>query len=153
MNVSDLVSPRPRRRSIGLAGAALVLAAVLAGCGSGGNKSAEPTTTVAPEQVLAPDREVTAGLHRLARIAGDVAGAAPGSDRANKAAAKLEPTWSKIEGTVKKKEPNMYARIEEDLALLGNPADASGKKATPARTKQGSRDLAGVVGSYLAKHP
>lgn len=110
----------------------------------GGDKKKATSTTAAPESTLAPDAAVTAGLHALAKVATSVAKFSDPTV-AKAAAMPLETIWSKIEGTVKKNEPDIYATIEEDLTLLN-----SGE---PRKTAQGSAELGDQVKSYLAKHP
>ena len=51
----------------------------------------------------------------------------------------------KVEGTVKKNEPDMYATIEEDLSLL--------ESGDETKTKTGATELSKTVDEYLAKHP
>jgi hypothetical protein len=117
--------------------AAIGVTGGLAACG-GDNDKTTPAAP-APESVIAPDVQVTAGLKRLVVIAERVAG----SDRA--AVKQLEPVWMRIEGTVKRNEPDMYLSVEDSLALL-NKSDA-------VKTKDGARLMARTVLTYLAKHP
>src|SRR4051812_13403412 len=96
-------------------GAVMVAAGVALG-GGGGSESdssgssatatatGDATTaqaTAAPEDTIAPDAEVSAGLVKLKGVAAQAAGAADG-DQAKEASAGLEAVWRPIEGTVKK---------------------------------------------------
>jgi hypothetical protein len=113
-------------------------------CGDRERKAVATTTTAAPEDVLAPDAEVATGLGQLVKVAEDVSRQQdPAASR--KASDGLEPVWMKVEGTVKKNEPDLYVTIEEDLSLLG-----SGEA---AKTKSGAAEMAKTVDAYLAKHP
>jgi hypothetical protein len=108
---------------------------------SGGQAS---TGAAAPESRIAPDAVVTAGLKRLQGVAARVA-SAPGGSAAKVAVAGLEPIWMRIEGTVKRNEPNLYVDVEDSLALL------SSGEAQKARS--GLRAMERTVRAYLAKHP
>ncbi len=112
--------------------------------GASATATSTGTATQAPESVIAPDAEVADGLKRMVTVA---AGVSRASDRAaaKQRARGLEPIWKKVEGTVKRNEPDLYATIEEDLSLLESGA--------PARTASGSREMRRTVGAYLAKHP
>src|SRR5436190_22690396 len=91
----------------------------LMACGDDDKGSAAKTTmaTPAPESQFAPDAEVALGLMALVKVAEAI------SQESDEAASKqasegLEPVWMKVEGTVKKNDPDSYATIEEDLSLL-----------------------------------
>ena len=126
-----------------LAGLALT---ALVGCSSG--KGSATTTTLAPEERISSDADAAAGLRRLVAAANDVAVAGTDKAMAKPAIEKLEPIWQAIEGTVKQKEPDQYAQIEEDLALLDKGADGDASS-----TRKGADDLVRTVDAYLAKHP
>ena len=111
-----------------LAGLALT---ALVGCSSG--KGSATTTTLAPEERISSDADAAAGTDKA---------------MAKPAIEKLEPIWQAIEGTVKQKEPDQYAQIEEDLALLDKGADGDASS-----TRKGADDLVRTVDAYLAKHP
>src|SRR6476620_7271281 len=114
---------------------------VSAGCGGDDNKtSSDP----APESRTAPDAEVAVGLKALVGVANGIT-KIPNATAARKASDALEPVWMKVEGTVKKNEPDMYATIEEDLSLL--------ESGDSAKTASGATELAKTVASYVAKHP
>src|SRR3954453_7876117 len=103
----------------------------------------ESASGATPEEHIASDADVAAGLKRLAALAALI-GAASASEGKQKAAG-LEDIWKPIEGTIKRNEPDAYATIEEDLTLLGS--------GVATRARQGARELAGVATSYLAAHP
>lgn len=115
--------------------------------GDSGDKSdASTATTVAqaPESRLAPDAEVSTGLKALVQVAQGI-GKVRDETASKKASAGLEPIWMKVEGTVKKNEPDIYATIEEDLSLL--------ESGEAKKTKMGADEMASTVDAYLAKHP
>jgi hypothetical protein len=130
----------------------LAASVALGACGGdesdGGGASATSTattqSTAAPEDHIAPDAEVAAGLVKLKGVGAKIAAAADG-DAAKKAAAGLEPVWQPIEGTVKKNEPNIYLDVEDSFQRLesGNLDNA----------KKGAQALNAAVDAYLAKHP
>ena len=51
----------------------------------------------------------------------------------------------KVEGTVKKNDPDSYATIEEDLSLL--------ESGDQKKTKTGATEMSKIVDGYLAKYP
>lgn len=114
---------------------------VSGGCGSDDTKAG---STPAPETHIASDAEVAVGLKALVGVATGISKLS--NETASKQASKaLEPVWMKVEGTVKKNEPDMYATIEEDLSLL--------ESGDQAKTKSGATELSKTVDDYLAKHP
>ena len=129
------------RRLVALVGLAAVLL-VSGACGDDDETAASGSES-APESRIAPDAEVTAGLKSLVVVADGI------SKVSNETASKklsegLEPVWMRVEGTVKK-EPDMYATIEEDLSLL--------ESGDQTKTKTGATELSKTVDEYLAKHP
>jgi hypothetical protein len=143
---------RTRRGRFALASAMVVASVGLAGCGgddgdSAGSSSAGAATTAAtaaPEDRIAPDAEVGAGLVKLKGVAAKVAGAADGA-KAKQAAEGLEPVWQPIEGTVKKNEPDLYLDVEDSFQRL--------ESGDLANAKKGAEALDTAVDAYLAKHP
>jgi hypothetical protein len=113
---------------------------------SGGAATSEATTqsTAAPEDRIAPDAEVSAGLVALKGVAAKVSGAASG-DEAKEAAEGLEPVWEPIEGTVKKNEPDLYLDVEDSFQRL--------ESGDLDNAKKGARALNTAVDAYLGKHP
>ena len=127
---------------VALAGLAAGL--LVSGACGGDDETAASGSESAPESRIAPDAEVTAGLKALVVVADGI------SKVSNETASKklsegLEPVWMKVEGTVKKNEPDMYATIEEDLSLL--------ESGDQTKTKTGAAELSKTVDEYLAKHP
>lgn len=139
------------KRAIGVLLSTALVAVGLAGCGGGGDNASGPaagtTTKPAPEEVIAPDAEVTAGLKRLVASAGRIA-ADPGSDSAKAAVGQLEPAWAPVEGTVLKNDKDQYLLIEEALGLLEKGADGDA-----ARAAQGAKTMTDAVTAYLKKFP
>jgi hypothetical protein len=143
---------RTRRGRFALASVMVVTSVGLAACGGDDGDSAGSGTagvattaaTAAPEDRIAPDAEVGAGLVKLKGVAAKVAGAADGAE-AKQAAEGLEPVWQPIEGTVKRNEPDLYLDVEDSFQRLesGNLANA----------KKGALALDTAVDAYLAKHP
>jgi hypothetical protein len=135
-----------RTRALLAVGCACVFPFSLIACGdSKDDKAATPaTTTAAPEDVIAPDAQVATGLTGLKRLAAEV-GRETDTAAAKQKAAGLEGFWKPVEGTVKQKEPDMYATIEEDLSLLESGA--------ADKTRTGAREMGDTVDAYLARHP
>lgn len=132
-----------RTRAV-LATGACAVALGVGACGDSGDDKTSTTATQAPESRLAPDAQVAAGLQALVGVAQGISQITD-STASKKASDGLEPVWMKVEGTVKKNEPDMYATIEEDLSLLES-GDAK-------KTKTGAGELGSTVTAYLAKHP
>jgi len=127
----------------------------LVACGDSDKKAASnsaPETTGStataaagsPESVVSPDAEVSAGLKALTHVADTIA-AVSDSAASKKASDGLEPVWSKVEGTVKRNDPDSYATIEEDLTLL--------ESGDQAKTTSGAAEMGKTVDGYLAKFP
>lgn len=137
-----------RTRYLAGIGVACAMGLGLIACGDDkSDTSSTPTTTAvaaAPEDKIAPDAEVTAGLNALVKVADTIAAI---SDEAasKKASEGLEPVWKEVEGTVKQNEPDLYATVEEDLSLL--------ESGDQAKTKTGAAEMRKTVDAYLAKHP
>ena len=139
------------RGRFALIAAMLAVGVALGACGgegneSGGSSSGAATTQAAasPEETIAPDAEVGAGLVKLKGVAEKVADAPDGTE-SKEAAEGLEEVWEPIEGTVKKNEPDLYIEVEDSFARLssGDLADA----------KKGEQSLVKAVDAYIAKHP
>jgi hypothetical protein len=123
----------------------------LAACGgddkAGSSASSAATTaeaTAAPEDTIAPDAEVGAGLVKLKGVAAKIAGAADGG-ASKQAAEGLEPVWRPIEGTVKKNEPDLYLDVEDSFQRL--------ESGDLDNAKKGAQALNAAVDAYLAKRP
>jgi len=118
------------------------------GSGSASTSSSSAATTAAssaaPEDTIAPDAAVSAGLAKLKAVGARVA-AAPDGDSAKAAAEDLEPVWQPIEGTVKKNEPDLYLDVEDSFQRL--------ESGDLDNAKTGAQALSTAVDAYLAKHP
>ncbi len=132
---------RLRGRLASLA-ALVALSAGLAACGGDDNDSSTArgaatsgaTTTqeaASPEDTIAPDAQVGAGLVALKGVAEKVADSADG-DASKEAAEGLETVWRPIEGTVKKNEPDLYLDIEDSFERLSSGDVANAKKGEQA---------------------
>ncbi len=139
------------KRALAIVFGTTVMAIGLAACGSDDDGTGSPaggtTTALAPEEVIAPDDTVAAGLTQLAAVAGQIA-ADPGSDAAKAAVAQLEPAWAPVEGTVLKNDKDGYLVIEEALGLLEKGAEGDAAKAT-----RGAKTMTDAVSAYLKKFP
>ena len=116
---------------------------VAGGCGSD-DENAGSGSTPAPESEIVSDAKVAVGLKALVGVATAIS-KLPNATASKQASKGLEPVWMKVEGTVKKNEPDMYATIEEDLTLL--------ESGDQAKTQSGATELSKTVDGYLAKHP
>jgi len=141
--------PRLARIATAAIAGTLTVAAVAA-CGSDSpktNATASSSSSEDPHTKVSTDAEVATGLHKMEDEAAEVLAAASDKSEAEAAGDELHETWEDIEGTVKQNEPDMYAQIEEDLAVLRDAdKDATAKQAA-------EDDLGVVIDQYLAKHP
>ena len=146
---------RTLRGRFALVAALLATSVALAACGGDDSDSAgssstavsDATTTqeaASPEETIAPDAEVGAGLVKLKGVAERVADA-PDAGASKSAAEGLEPVWEPIEGTVKKNEPDLYLDIEDSFQRM--------ESGDLDNAKQGAQSMATAVDAYLAKHP
>jgi hypothetical protein len=127
--------------------AMVALSVGLAACGGDDNDTSSAATTQAaasPEDTIAPDAQVGAGLVKLKDVAENVADA-PDGDESKEAAEGLESVWRPIEGTVKKNEPDVYLDIEDSFERLSSGDLDNAKK--------GEQTLETAVDAYLDKHP
>jgi iron uptake system EfeUOB component EfeO/EfeM len=139
------------RGRFALVAAMVAMTVALGACGgddndSGASSSDAATTQAAasPEDTIAPDAVVGAGLVKLKGVAERVADASDG-ETSKEAAERLETVWKPIEGTVKKNEPDLYLDVEDSFERLSS-GDLD-------NAKQGEQDLTKAVNAYLAKHP
>ena len=132
------------KRTLRLLALACTCSGLLVASGCGDDETASSGAKEAPESRIAPDAEVSAGLKTMVVVAKGIS-QVPDGAASKKASKGLEPVWMKVEGTVKKNEPDLYATIEEDLSLL-----ESGEQ---SKTKTGAAELSKTVHDYLAKYP
>jgi hypothetical protein len=141
------------RGRFALVAAMVAMGVALGACGGDDNDSSSSaasssaaTTEAAasPEDTIAPDALVGAGLVKLKGVAEKIADASD-ADTSKEAAEGLETVWKPIEGTVKKNEPDLYLDVEDSFERLSS-GDLD-------NAKQGEQDLTKAVDAYLAKHP
>jgi hypothetical protein len=118
-------------------------------CGSDAKTatSASSSSSSDPHTKVSSDAEVAVGLRKMLTQAEEVVDAGSDKTKAEAAGDELHETWEGVEGTVKQKEPDAYAQIEEDLSLLRDIDKDIATKESAAH------DLASTVDAYLAKHP
>jgi len=140
------------RGRLALGAAMVAIGVTLGACGGDDDSSSSAATSDAattqaaagPEDTIAPDAAVGAGLVKLKGVAEKVADASD-ADTSKAAAEGLETVWKPIEGTVKKNEPDLYLDVEDSFERLSS-GDLD-------NAKQGEQDLTKAVDAYLAKHP
>jgi len=140
------------RGRLALGAAMVAIGVTLGACGGDDDSSSSAATSDAattqaaagPEDTIAPDAAVGAGLVKLKGVAEKVADASD-ADTSQAAAEGLETVWKPIEGTVKKNEPDLYLDVEDSFERLSS-GDLD-------NAKQGEQDLTKAVDAYLAKHP
>jgi hypothetical protein len=143
------------RGRLALVAAMVAMSVALGACGGDDSDSGSASTAASsdaattqaaagPEETIAPDAAVGAGLVKLKGVAEKVADSSD-ADASKAAAEGLETVWKPIEGTVKQNEPDLYLDVEDSFERL-----SSGDL---ANAKQGEQDLTKAVNAYLAKHP
>jgi hypothetical protein len=138
---------RSRRRHIVVALALLSFGGVAA-CSSDSTSSTSVAAT-APEEHIADDAAVVAGLHNMVETASAIETSVAAGSSVDDAQDQLEVDWQQVEGTVRQNEPDTYLRIEDDLGGL----DTSARDGDSAETTRFSSDLAAAIADYLTKHP
>jgi hypothetical protein len=134
--------------------AAVAALTVAAGaCSSSSDKGSAPTSTasssVAPEDVRAPDAQVAAGLTQIKTISGQVAQlTATDKATAKQVDDQIEPAWEQIEGTVKANDPDTYLTFEDSFADLEQAVDSG----NAAKAQQTASTVSTTVDAYVAKH-
>ena len=132
--------------------AVLALAGVLAACGDDDDSSAgSSTTTTAPEEARASDAEVATGLATIKQLATDIASAMTANDtaKASDLVDQIEPTWAKIEGTIKENDEDTYLAFEDAFAAIGLAV----KNDDAAKTNSEASTIATTADKYLQAHP
>ena len=132
-----------------LIGATVVVGGLLGGCSSDSKSTSTTAAVTSPEEHLADDATVTAGLGRMVTTAGTVSTTVAGGTKVSDAGDQLETDWSQVEGTVKANEPDIYLSIEDAITAL----DTAAADGDTAATAKASTDLSTAIANYLAKHP
>jgi len=131
-----------------LAAGLLLAVGLVSAAGCSSTPSADrPAAAPAPEEARAGAADVAAGLATIDKLAKDIV-AADTKEKAQGLIDQIEPTWQRIEGTVKANDQDAYLALEDSFAQLGKAAD--GDAVTAAK---GAVTVATTVAAYLAKHP
>jgi hypothetical protein len=130
---------------------AILVAMGLAACSSSnGGSSGATATTKAPEDVLVPEAQVTAGLATLRTAFQDAETAITSkSATVETYPDKLNELWFAIEGRIKKNDPLSYVNFEDALARMVNAA----KDGTAADAQKALAQFTTTADQYLAKFP
>jgi hypothetical protein len=128
--------------------ALLAAVAFLGACGN--DKPDASSSSTAPESLRASAAEVATGLATIRQLAADIAAAA-GTDKAKAASLveQVEPTWKKIEGTIKANDQDAYLTFEDAFAALGKAAE----EGDSAKAAKASNDVSTASSAYLARYP
>jgi hypothetical protein len=120
--------------------------------GSADDASSSTPSTKAPEDVLVPDAQVTAGLATL-RVAFQDAATAVSNESATVKSYpdKLNQLWFAVEGRIKKNDPLSYINFEDALARMVNATkDGKGKAADAQKALD---QFTTTADGYLVKFP
>lgn len=141
-----------RLRPPALAVSLLLATAIGAGCSSSSSSDVggSTSTTKAPEEILVPNAQVTAGLTSLRSLV------ARASTEANADSTTVESTvddawsqWLEIEGRIRKNDTGAYLEFEDALSDVRVGAkDGDNDKVT-----KGASSVDALITSYLASFP
>jgi hypothetical protein len=134
----------PLRR---LATSLLLAAGLAAAAGCSDTTPDRSASAAAPEDERAGAADVATGLAKIDKLARDIV-ASDTRSQAQRLIDQIEPTWMRIEGTVKANDQDAYLALEDGFAQLAKAA--GGDAATAAK---GAATVAATVAAYLAKYP
>jgi hypothetical protein len=137
------------RRFVAALTACASITLLAAACGSDSKAVSTTTPGTSPEEHLADDAAVTAGLGRMTATAATISATVAGGTKVDDAQDQLEVDWEQVEGTFRQNEPDLYLSVEEALNGIGTSASTG----NAADTGRFSTDLSTAVAAYLAKHP
>jgi hypothetical protein len=131
--------------------AASLASVVLLGAGCSSSDDAKPTaTTKAPEDVLVPNAQVTAGLNNLRSLVAQAKSeAAAGASTVQQTVDDSWSQWLKIEGRIKKNDTGAYLEFEDALSDMRIGAQED----EPAKVQKGAQSVDALITSYLADFP
>jgi hypothetical protein len=133
---------------------AVLVAALLAGCGSSSKSESEgsaTTTTVAtPEDQRTTPALVAAGLKKIDETVKEL-GTVTGTDkaRATELSDGIEEDWEPIEGTIRDNDADAYITFEDQFAVLA----AAAADDDSAQAKAAAAKVSKAVSDYLAAYP
>lgn len=118
-------------------------------CSKSDSRGSAPTTTT-PEEARTTPAKVAASLGSINVTASKFA-AAVGQDKAEAQDLldQIEPTWYKIEGTVKANDEDAYIAFEDAFAVLSKAND----KGDAALAAEAAHDVATATAAYLQAYP
>ena len=142
-------SPWRRLLAIAVVGAALTVFVSACGDDSGGSGATTAGSEQAPEDVIVPDSQVTAGLAQtktdMQSLADGVAAGTATTDDYET----VFTAWTTYEGTVKQNDVEAYLALEDALAGMQKAiTDKDVEAATAALDAFGA-----AADAYLAEHP
>jgi hypothetical protein len=121
-----------------------------AGCSSSSDDAKPTVTTKAPEDVLVPNAQVTAGLGNLRSLVAQAKSeAAAGSSTVQQSVDDSWSQWLKIEGRIKKNDTGAYLEFEDALSDMRVGAQEN----QPAKVEKGAQSVDALITSYLADFP
>ena len=145
------LSPWRRLLAVLVAGAALSV--FVSACGDdSGSSSADSTDSsdgTSPEDVIAPDSAVTAGLKQSITDMSSLADGVANGTATDAQFEEVHKGWESIEGTIKKNNPEAYLGLEDALAAMQKAI----KEKDAAAAKQAASDFEADATAYLAEHP
>jgi len=132
-----------------VAAAVLGLALAAPACSSSGS-SGRASSTLAPEDQLASDADVTAGLAQIETLNGQaVAALATDPAAAKQTVATIYDRWYAIEGTIKHHSTSTYLDLEDGLGSIKNGVDQN----DVAKATTGAAAFSTAAATYLSQWP
>ena len=139
-----------RLRTAAVAASLACAVLVGAGCSSSSDDGGSTSTTVAPEDILVPNAQVTAGLANLRALVAQAKSEA--SARASTAQQTVDDSWSQwleIEGRIKKNDTGAYLEFEDALSDMRIGAQED----EPGKIEKGATSVDALITSYLTDFP
>jgi hypothetical protein len=138
------------RTAAALAASLAGIVLIGAGCSSSSDDAKPTVSTKAPEDVLVPNAQVTAGLNDLRSLVAQAKSeAAAGASTVQKTVDDAWSQWVAIEGRVKKNDTGAYLEFEDALSDMRIGAQED----EPAKIQKGAQSVDALITSYLADFP
>ena len=143
------------RRLLALGVACASLTVLVSACGDDSGSSSSATTaasaddTVAPEDVIVPNAQVTAGLNQIITDMHSLADGVAGGTATDAQFEQVHEGWEAIEGTIKQNNPEAYLGLEDALAAMQKAI----KDKDAAAAKAAASDFEADATAYIAGNP
>jgi hypothetical protein len=135
------------RRLLALGVACASLTVLVSACGDDSGSSAD--TTTAPEDVIVPNAQVTAGLNQAITDMHSLADGVANGTATDAQFEEVHEGWESFEGTIKQNNPEAYLGLEDALAAMQKAI----KDKDAAAAKSAASDFEADATAYIADNP